>query len=123
MQASGVRNVAGVAGHGVVLYQHAVRRLLEARDRVQRHVQLITKAAAKLEGDGWKSEAGVPPASGSPDLKSSSGPRTDLGALPSGEELLAALAEWREAWQTVGRAWHALTPDGQVGLKEPKELY
>jgi hypothetical protein len=47
----------------------------------------------------------------------------DLARLPPGPELVAALAEWREAWATVGKAWQALTPESQVGLKEPTELY
>ncbi len=120
MQLSGVRNVSG---NGVILYQHAVRRLLEARGRVQRMTQVIIKAAARLDGDRWRAEAGVQPQTGQPDLRCATEGRVNLGNLPSGDDLLAALSEWREAWFTVDKAWQALPPENQVGLKEPKELY
>jgi len=43
----------------VSLYQHAVRRLLGARNRVQEMVSLITRAAAVLDADRWKGAAGA----------------------------------------------------------------
>ncbi len=120
MQPSGVRNISG---NGVVIYQHAVRRLLEARGRVQRMTQLIVKAAVRLDGDRWRAEAGVQPQTGQPDLRLAGEGRVNLTSLPSGEELLAAMSEWREAWLTLDKAWQVLPPENQVGLKEPKELY
>jgi hypothetical protein len=106
----------------VVLYQHAVRRPLEARTRVQDMVSALTRAAATLDGDRWKSAAGAqsPGVSG---FKATADGRVNLAEMPSGRDVMTALAEWREAWEAVGKAWQALPPDNQVGLREPKELY
>lgn len=120
VQGSGIRS-GGIGG--VALYQHAVRKLLEARTRAERLAHLVARAAAVLEGERWKAEAGVQTPAGVPGLRTGTDGKANLAELPSGKDLLAALAEWREAWITVGKAWQALTPEGQVGLKDPKELY
>jgi hypothetical protein len=107
----------------VALYQHAARRLLEAKDRVRQMAHQVTGAAALLEGDRWKAVAQGQVTSGSPVAESAADARADLDHLPSGTDLVAALAGWREACDTLAKAWQALPADCRVGLKEPEELY
>jgi hypothetical protein len=107
----------------VGLYQHAVRKFLGARARLQQMVALLTRVAGLLEGDRWKAAAGAQAPAGVPELRSAGEQRLGIAELPSGRDLVAALTEWRDAWETLGKAWQALPAESQVRLKEPKELY
>lgn len=121
MQGTGSRITGSV--NLVALYQHAARRVLEAKERVRQMTRVVTGAAAQLEGDRWKVAAvsKLPPSS--PALKSATDSRVDLDHLPSGTDLVAALASWREACDTLAKSWQALPLDSRIALKEPEELY
>jgi hypothetical protein len=107
----------------VGVYQQAVRKLLAARGRVVAWVQLVGKAAMVLDGDKWRAVAPTDGAARVQGLRTVLDGGFDLTAMPSGKDLLAALEEWRQAWDVVNKTWQMVPAESQVGLKEPKELY